>query len=251
VQIVIAIFMFLFGINFNTYYLILIGQVRKAFASEEVRIYFITVVVATVAIALNIFFAVGNLFTNFGDALKHSFFQVSSITSTTGLSTADFNDWPKFSRAILMALTVIGACGGSTGGGFKFARMIILGKSTSSNFKRLIHPRAVVTTKFEGEPLDKDTERNVKSYFVLWFVIVVICVLLLTFDSYTTLFEDLSATLACIGNVGPGFGVVGPMGSYAGYNAFSKLVLSAVMLIGRLEIFPILLLFAPHTWKRG
>ncbi|MBQ3046429.1 MAG: TrkH family potassium uptake protein [Clostridia bacterium] len=251
VQIVIAIFMVLFAVNFNTYYLILIGQARKAFASEEVRIYLITVMVATVAIALNVFFAAGELFANFGDALKHSFFQVSSIISTTGLATADFNYWPEFSQAILIILTIVGSCGGSTGGGIKFARLVILGKSTSSNFKRLIHPRAVVTTKFEGEPLNKDTERNVKTYFVLWFVIVVVSVLLLTFDSYTTLFEDLSATLACIGNVGPGFGVVGPMGSYGGYNVFSKIILSAVMLIGRLEIFPILLLFAPHTWKRG
>ena len=251
VQIVIAIFMVLFAVNFNTYYLILIGQARKAFASEEVRIYLITVIVATVAIALNVFFAAGELFANFGDALKHSFFQVSSIISTTGLATADFNYWPEFSQAILIILTIVGSCGGSTGGGIKFARLVILGKSTSSNFKRLIHPRAVVTTKFEGEPLNKDTERNVKTYFVLWFVIVVVSVLLLTFDTYTTLFEDLSATLACIGNVGPGFGVVGPMGSYGGYNVFSKIILSAVMLIGRLEIFPILLLFAPHTWKRG
>ncbi len=250
-QIVIAVFMFLFGVNFNTYYLILIGQIRKAFASEEVRAYFITVVVATVAISLNIFFAAGNLFANFGDALKHAFFQVSSIASTTGLSTADFNRWPDFSKSILMVLTVLGACGGSTGGGIKFARVVILGKSTSSNFKRLIHPRAVVATKFEGEPLDKDTERNVKTYFVLWFAIVVVCTILLAFDGKTTLFEDLSATLACIGNVGPGFGAIGPMGSYAVYNAFSKLILSAVMLIGRLEIFPVLLLFAPHTWKRG
>lgn len=251
VQIVIAIFMFLFGINFNTYYLILIGQVRKAFASEEVRIYVIAVISATIAITLNIFFAAGNLVLNFGDALKHAFFQVASITSTTGLSTADYNYWPEFSQAILMLLTIVGACGGSTGGGIKFARVIILNKTTGSNFKRLIHPRAVVTTKFEGETLDKETERNVKTYFILWFAIAVICILLLTFDSYTTLFEDLSATLACIGNVGPGFGVVGPMGSYAGYSAFSKLILSAVMLIGRLEIFPVLLLFAPHTWKRG
>ncbi len=251
VQIVIAIFMVLFAVNFNTYYLILIGQARKAFASEEVRIYLITVIVATVAIALNVFFAAGELFANFGDALKHSFFQVSSIISTTGLATADFNYWPEFSQAVLIILTIVGSCGGSTGGGIKFARLVILGKSTSSNFKRLIHPRAVVTTKFEGEPLNKDTERNVKTYFVLWFVIVVVSVLLLAFDTYTTLFEDLSATLACIGNVGPGFGVVGPMGSYGGYNVFSKIILSAVMLIGRLEIFPILLLFAPHTWKRG
>ena len=251
VQIVLAAFMFLFAVNFNFYYLILIGSVRKAFAIEEIRVFFVTVTLATVVIALNIFFAAENTFINFGDALKHSFFQVASISSTTGLATADYNAWPELSQSILMILTIIGACGGSTGGGIKFARVIILGKSTSAEFKRLIHPRAVVTTKFEGETLDKETERNVKSYFILWVVIVVVCTLLLTFDTYTNLFEDFSATLACIGNVGPGFGVVGPMGTYEGYNAFSKIVLSAVMLIGRLEIFPVLILFAPRTWKKG
>lgn len=251
VQIVLAAFMFLFAVNFNFYYLILIGSVRKAFAIEEIRVFFVTVTLATVVIALNIFFATENMFINFGDALKHSFFQVASISSTTGLAAADYNAWPELSQSILMILTIIGACGGSTGGGIKFARVIILGKSTSAEFKRLIHPRAVVTTKFEGETLDKETERNVKSYFILWVVIVVVCTLLLTFDTYTNLFEDFSATLACIGNVGPGFGVVGPMGTYEGYNAFSKIVLSAVMLIGRLEIFPVLILFAPRTWKKG
>ncbi|MBQ9734651.1 MAG: TrkH family potassium uptake protein [Clostridia bacterium] len=250
-QIVLAVSMFLFAVNFNVYYLILIKNVKKAFACEEARVFFITILLATVVIALNIYFAAGNLFTNFGDALKHSFFQVASISSTTGLASADYNEWPELSQSILMILTVIGACGGSTGGGIKFARVIILGKSTASDFKRLMHPRAVVTSKFEGERIDGEVERNVKTYFILWFVIVVISVLLLTFDTYTTLFEDLSATLACIGNVGPGFGVVGPMGSYLGYSPFSKIVLSAVMLIGRLEIFPILILFTPRTWKRA
>ena len=251
VQIVFAVFMFLFSINFNVYYLILIGCARKAFALEEVRIFVCIVVVATLSIALNLFIAAGNMFASFGDALKHSFFQVTSISSTTGLASSDFNKWPEFSQSILLLLTIIGACGGSTGGGIKLARVIILGKSTSSEFKKLIHPRAVVTTKFEGENLDKETERNVKTYFTLWFVIAVVCIMLLTFDPYTNLFEGITATLACIGNVGPGFGVVGPMGGYAGFTAFSKLILSAVMLIGRLEIFPILLLFTPRTWKKG
>lgn len=251
IQIVIAVFMFLFGVNFNVYYLILIGSVAKAFTSEEVRVYFSIVFLATVVVALNLFFSAGELFSGFGDALKHAFFQVTSITSTTGLATANFIEWPELSQGILAVLTIVGACGGSTGGGIKFARVIILGKSVGSDFKRLIHPRAVVTSKFEGETLSKSTERNVRTYFVLWFIIVVLSVLLLTFDNYTTLFEDLSATLACIGNVGPGFGVVGPMGSYLGYSDFSKLILSAVMLIGRLEIFPMLILFAPTTWKRG
>lgn len=249
-QIVIAVFMFIFGINFNVFYLILIRNFKKAFFNEELRFYVIMVLAATFAIAINLIIVTDNMFANFGEALKHSFFQVASISSTTGLISNDFDKWPEFSQAIIFILTIIGACGGSTGGGMKVARVMILGKSVTSDFKRLIHPKSVVTTKFEGETLDRSIERNVRTYFVLWLMIVVACVILLSFDSYTDLFEDLSATLACIGNVGPGFGVVGPTGSYAGYSAFSKVILSFVMLIGRLEIFPMLMLFAPSTWKR-
>lgn len=249
-QIVISIFMFLFGVNFNFYYLILIGSFRKAFASEELRVYFIIVVLATITIALNIFFVMGNVFSSFGEALKHSFFQVTSISSTTGLVSFDFERWPTLSKSILLLLTIIGACGGSTGGGIKVARLIILGKSTASDFKRLIHPRSVVGNKFEGEPLDTQVRRNVKTYMILWFAVVILCVLLLSIDKFT-MFENISATLACIGNVGPGFGVVGATGGYGGFSIFSKIILSFVMLVGRLEIFPMLLLFAPSTWKRG
>ncbi|MBR2449763.1 MAG: TrkH family potassium uptake protein, partial [Clostridia bacterium] len=251
IQIILAVFMFLFALNFNTYYLVLIGNIKKVFSCEEVRTFFVIVVVATIAIAMNLYVSLSNIYLSFGEALKHSFFQVSSISSTTGLSSANFNEWPEFSKSILMLLTIIGACGGSTGGGIKVSRLIILFKSSTSDFKKLIHPRAVVTTKFEGETLSKDTERNVRTFFVLWVIIVVVCVFLLSLDNYTTLFEDFSATLACIGNVGPGFGAVGPAGSYAGYNDFSKIILSVAMLIGRLEIFPVLILFAPRTWKKG
>ncbi len=251
VQIVMAVFMFLFAVNFNFYFLIIIGSVKKAFLSEEVRVYFIIVLVATITISLNLYFATEQMFSSFGEALKHSLFQVTSISSTTGLASHDFNTWPKLSQGVLMILTIIGACAGSTGGGIKVARIMILGKTTSSEFKKLIHPRAVVATKFEGGVLSSETEKKVKTYFVLWLAIVIVCVLLLAFDGYTSLFEDISASLACVSNVGPGFGVVGPMGSYGGYSAFSKIVLSVVMLIGRLEIFPMLILFTPRTWKRG
>jgi trk system potassium uptake protein TrkH len=250
-QIVIAVFMFLFAINFNVYYLLLIGSVKKAFAIEEVRVFFGIVVVATISIALNLFTAAANVYTTFGDALKHSFFQVASISSTTGLSTADFDLWPQFSRGILLFLTIVGACGGSTGGGIKVARLIILCKSSTSDFKRLIHPRAVVTSKFEGEVLDKKTERNVRTYFILWVMVVVVCTLLLTLDAHSDLFSGFSATLACIGNIGPGFGSVGPTCSYGGFAPLSKILLSFVMLVGRLEIFPMLILFIPRTWRKG
>ncbi len=251
-QMVLAVFMFLFGINFNFYYLILIRSVKKAFKCEEVRIYFIIVVVATVAIAVNLLTQIAD----FGSAVAYAFFQVTSISSTTGLSSANFDNWPVFSQAILMVLTIVGACGGSTGGGMKIARVAILAKTTATDFKRLIHPRSVAFTNFEGETVDVETQRNVKAYFILWVIITVICTMLLSLDfggtaQFDGLYSNFSATLACIGNVGPGFDAVGPAMNYAFYSPFSKVLLSTVMLIGRLEIFPILILFAPRTWKRG
>ena len=252
VQIVLAVFMFLFSLNFNVYYLILIGNFSKAFALEEVRAFFIMIVVATIVIALNIYFALANAFSSFGDALKHSFFQVTSIGSSTGLTTKDFATWPTLSKAILLFLTIFGACGGSTGGGLKTSRIIILLKSSSTDFNKLIHPHAVITPTFEGEPLDSTTANNVKTYFITWVLIVILSTLLLSIDAYTDLFSNFSATLACIGNTGPGLTAsVGPMANYFGYSYFSKIILSLVMLIGRLEIFPMLFLFLPSTWKKG
>lgn len=251
VQIVLAIFMFIFSINFNAFYLILIGSVAKAFAIEEVRAFIVIILVATVTITINLLVSASEIYSTFGEALKHSFFQVASIGSTTGLTSANFDAWPEFSRAVLMILTIVGSCGGSTGGGIKVARLVILCKSSTSDFKRLIHPRAVVTTKFDGEVLDKNTERNVRTYFILWAIIVVLSTLILSLDPNSNLFSNFSATLACIGNVGPGFDKVGPMFNYAFYSAPSKILLSFVMLIGRLEIFPMLILFIPRTWKKG
>ncbi len=253
IQVILAVFMFLFSLNFNIYYLLLIGSVSKAFAMEEVRTFFIVVVIAVVAVALNLFTAMSNIYTNFGDALKHSFFQVTSISSTTGLVSADFNTWPSLSKGILLVLTIIGACGGSTGGGIKMSRMIILCKSSTADFKKLIHPRAVIYSKLDGAPVSVETERNVRTFFIVWVMIVIVSTLLLSIDPHlqNDVFSGFSATLACIGNVGPGFNVVGPMFNYMGFSYFSKIILSFVMLIGRLEIFPILILFIPRTWRKG
>lgn len=250
-QVVLSVFMFLFAINFNFYYFILIGSVAKAFGMEEVRTFFVIIIVSTITIAINLFVAMSEIYATFGEALKHSFFQVASIGSTTGLTSADFDKWPELSRGILIVLTIIGACGGSTGGGIKVARLVILCKSSTADFKKLIHPRSVVTTKFEGEVIDKKTERNVRTYFILWVLIVIVSTLLLSIDIHGDVFSDFSATLACIGNVGPGFGAVAPIYSYVAYSPLSKILLSLVMLIGRLEIFPMLLLFIPSTWKKG
>ena len=246
VEMVIATFMLLFSINFNVFYLILIGNVKKALKSEELRTYLIIIILSTLMIALNILSSCAN----FGQALRYSFFQVTSISSTTGFASTDFNLWPHFSKAVIIVLMIIGACGGSTGGGMKVSRIVMLMKSVCADVKRLIHPRSVVTVKFEGEPLNKDTERNVHTYFILWIIIVALCTVVLCLDVNDFL-TNFTATLSCIGNIGPGFNLVGPMSNFALYSPYSKILLSVVMLFGRLEIFPMLILFVPRTWKKG
>ncbi len=249
VEMVVAVFMFLFGVNFNVFYLILIGKVSKALLSEELKAYVIMVFVSTLLIAINIL----SICTSFGQAVRYSFFQVNSITSTTGFYSIDFDKWPAFSKAIIGFLMICGACGGSTGGGLKVSRLCVLVKSIFSEIKRVFNPRAVVCTKFEGKPLTKQSENSVKAYFIIWVIIVVLTTLLLCLDPFasTDLLSNFSASLTCISNVGPGFNLVGPTCSFAGYSAFSKILLSLVMLIGRLEIFPILILFSVRTWKRA
>ena len=249
VEMVIATFMFLFGVNFNVFYLILIGSVSKALMCEELRAYLIITVVSTLLIAINIL----SQCVNFGEAVRYSFFQVTAISSSTGFASADYDVWPSFSKAIIGFLMITGACGGSTGGGLKVSRISILVKSTISDLKRVFNPRAVVTTKFEGKPLTRENENSVKAYFIVWVIVVVLCTLFLSLDSFAgaDLLTNLSASLTCIGNVGPGFNLVGPTCNFSGYSALSKMLLSLVMLIGRLEIFPMLILFSVRTWKKA
>ncbi len=250
IEMVIAVFMLLFGINFNAFYLLLIGNFRKILKSEELRVYLGIVIVSTLMIAVNIL-SIGY---NFGQAIRYSFFQVTSISSTTGYVTADFDAWPAFSKAILLVLMIVGACGGSTGGGMKVSRAVILIKSMLTNVRRLVNPRAVVTVKFEGELLGKDVEKNVQTHFTLWLLIVIVTTVLLCLDIDDFL-VNFTASISCIGNVGPGLSnagltMVGPVFNYAAYSPYSKVLLSMVMLFGRLEIFPIILLFTPRTWKK-
>ena len=248
-EMVIAVFMFLFGVNFNIFYLILTGNVLKALKSEELIVYFVMVVASSLIIAINILGIVGN----FGEAIRYSFFQVSTVSSTTGFSTANFAEWPALSKGVLLFLTVIGASGGSTGGGIKVARMCILARSAQANVRRMSNPRSVVAIKFEGKTVSRETERGVLTFFILYIAIVCACTLLLSLlNSVASVFDNFSATLACIGNVGPGVTeLVGPMASYSQYSGVSKIILSLVMLAGRLEIFPILILLVPRTWKKG
>ncbi len=245
-EMVIAIFCVIFSINFNVYYFILIGDVLKAFKSEEMLTYLSIIVLATFAIAINIM----DLYADFGQAMRYSFFQVSSLVSSTGFITADYDMWPTFSKTILMMLMFMGACAGSTGGGLKVARVNILAKSSYADLKKIIKPRSVMTLKFEGERLSEDTIRSTRIMFVAYITIIVICTLLISVDGYS--FEsNFSASLTCISNIGPGFAEVGPIENFSGYSWFSKIVLSLEMLAGRLELFPMLLLFSPSTWKKN
>ena len=249
VEMVVAVFMFLFGINFNLYYFILIGSVTKIFKNEEFRTYLIIVAVAIVLIALNIL----RVTSNFLYALRYSVFQVTSIVSTTGFITADFTRWPVLSQSIILFLMIMGACGGSTGGGLKVSRFLILVKSSSADIKKMTHPKAVLTKKLDGEIITPEIERNARTYIILWLGIVILATFILSFEKFVgfDLFTHISASITCIGNVGPGFNLVGPSYDFSIYSSLSKCTLSAVMLFGRLEIFPMLIVLSPKTWRKG
>ncbi len=243
-QIVIGVFMLIFGINFNVFYLVLCGRMAQAFKNEELRIYLGIILGSTLAIAINTM----PQFSGFGEALHHSFFQVSSIMTTTGFATVDFNLWPQLSRMILVFLTIIGACAGSTGGGIKVARLVILGKSLKGAMQRMLRPRTVKAVCMDGKLLDDHVVHGVFAYMTAFVFICIVSILTVALENYD-MESTVTAVFACIGNVGPGLSMVGPMGNFANFSVMSKLVLTADMLIGRLEIFPMLLLFSPSTWK--
>ena len=245
-QWVIAIFMLLFGVNFNLYYLLLIKRFRAALHSSELATYLIIVLVASGVITFNIY----PLYHNVGEAVRQSVFQVASITTTTGYSTADFNLWPGLSKAILFMLMFVGGCAGSTAGGLKISRVMILIKNIKRQLRHMLHPRSVGTLRMEGKPLDEDTVSGVSAYFALCMVCMAAVFLLISFEPFD-LETNLTAAAACFNNIGPGLGAVGPAGSFAAYSAFSKFVLSAAMLLGRLEIYPLLLVCSPSAWVRN
>ncbi len=245
IQYVISIFMLLFGVNFNIYYLLLIGDIKSVLKSEELRWYIGIVITATLVIAINIC----GLFTNFIESIRYSFFQVSSIMTTTGFSTTDFNQWPSLSKVILVVLMFIGASAGSTGGGMKVSRIIIGVKSFFGEVKRLLHPRAVQTVRLDGGVLDDVAVRSSMIFCVSYFILSIVMCLLVCLDGHDVI-TSFTAVLACISNIGPGLELVGPSGNFALFSAPSKVILSCAMLMGRLEIFPIMMLFLPSTWRR-
>ena len=242
---IVAVFMMLFGVNFSFYYLIRSRKVRQAVKMEEVRIYFIIIAAATLLTAL---FA-GRSMDGPEPALRHAFFQVSSIITTTGYATADFNLWPSFVKTILVALMFIGACAGSTGGGLKVSRILILFRAVRRELYQILHPRSVKKVRVNGQPVSDNLVRTVLTFFSAYLILFAVSVLLLSLNGAA--FEtNFTAAAATLNNIGPGLGPVGPMGNYAFFSPFSKLVLIFDMLAGRLELYPILLLLLPGTWRR-
>ena len=242
-QWIITVFMFLFGVNFNLYYLLLVRRFKAALHSSEFWYYLGIVLVSIALITINIL----PMIENFADAVRLSAFQVSSIVTTTGYATADFNLWPEFSKGILLMLMLVGACAGSTGGGLKVSRAVMLIKTIHREIRHLLHPRSVNAVKFEGKSVDSATLKSVSSYFAIYMVCMIVVYMLLTLDAFD-LETNLSATFACFNNIGPGLAQVGPTANYFAYNNLSKIVLSLAMLLGRLEIFPLLLTLSPATW---
>ena len=244
-EIVIAVFMLLFGINFNLYYFLLLRRFRDVFRSEELLVYLGVVVVSVAAIAANI----SHLYGTVSEALRHAFFQVSSIITTTGFATVNFNLWPTFSKAVLVALMFFGGCAGSTAGGLKIARIVILLKSSFRDLQRMIHPHAVTVVRLEGKPLEDKTVRGAYLYLSVFVMLFAVSALLLSLEHFD-LVTTFTAVAACINNVGPGLELVGPVGSFSEFSQAGKLLLSFDMLLGRLEIFPMLVVCAPSIWAR-
>jgi len=248
IEIVVSVFMLLFGVNFSVYYMLLIGNFKKAFKNEELWSYLVVAIAATLIIFVDTLPIYNN---NVGYTLRTAFFQVSSIMTTTGFATTDFASiWPQLSQHLLLLLMVFGACAGSTGGGIKHSRILLLGKSTVQEVKRLLHPRMKTAIRMDGGTVDHKTIHEVRTYLLLYVIIICVSTLLLSFDGMDVT-TNLSAELACFNNIGPGLGAVGPMSNYSAYSAFSKVLLSLNMLLGRLEILPMIVFFSPRVWRKG
>ena len=243
-QWVVTIFMMLFGINFNAYYLILFGTIKKALSIEEVRVYIGIIIAAVGVIFFNVLGTCGSIF----ETLTHSSFQVISIMTTTGFSSVEFNLWPQASKTILVLLMFIGACAGSTGGGIKVSRLIILFKTLFKELNSYIHPKIVKKIKMDGKPVEHDIMRSTNVYFITFMIIFTISVLAVSFED-KDLVTNFTAVIATLNNIGPGLELAGPTQNFGHFSIFSKYVLMFDMLAGRLELFPLLILFHPSAWK--
>lgn len=243
---VVTVFMILFGINFNVYHLLLTRHPKEAFRCEEARAYLGIIAASVLFITFNIRGSFGSLFS----AFHHAAFQVASIITTTGYSTVDFDLWPEFSKGILVALMFIGACAGSTGGGFKVSRVVILLKAVKKELGSLIHPRSVKVLKLDGKPIEHNVLRSINTFLGAYIVIFTFSVLIVSLDNFDFA-TNFTAVAATFNNIGPGLAGAGPLQNFSKFSALSKYVMMFDMLAGRLEVFPLLLIFAPSTWKNS
>ena len=242
--VVITVFMVLFGVNFTSYFLILHGKPKEAF-NTEVRVFLAIVAGAIIAVTVN----VRHLFGSVPEALMHSAFTVGSLVSSTGFATADFNLWPSFSKTVLVMLMFVGACAGSTGGGIKVSRIILFFKNMHSEFRVMTHPKQIKKVKLDGHPVEQDILRSVHVYFATFIMVYAVSLIILSFDGLD-LTTNFTAVVATLNNIGPGLSEVGPAANFDVYSPLSKCVLIFDMLAGRLELFPVILLLSPATWKK-
>lgn len=244
-QNVTTVFMIIFGVSFNCYYLLMLRKFRSVLKNEELRLYLGIIAGSILLITLNI----QGLYGGLGETVRQAAFQVSSIITTTGFATADFDLWPSFSKAILLFLMFVGACAGSTGGGFKCGRLVLLLKTLRRNIRGVLHPHVVQVVRTNGHVVDEKILDNTNSYLAAYVIIIISSFILVSLDGFS-ITTNFSAVLSCFNNIGPGLEAVGPSYNYASFSVFSKLVLIVNMLAGRLEIFPILALFSRNTWSR-
>lgn len=245
-QVVITVFMIMFGVNFSMYHLIIRGRIKDVFKSAEFRVYISIILISIAIITMDI----RAMFGSVAEALKHAGFQVGSIITTTGFATTDFDLWPELSKTILVILMFVGACAGSTGGGIKVSRLIILFKTMLKELKVIAHPRVVKKVKMDGKTVEHEVVRSVNVYLVSFFAIFVVSLLIISMDGhdFTTNFTSVAAT---INNIGPGLEAVGPTSNFSDFSNLSKIVFIFDMLAGRLELFPMLILLLPSTWKKN
>ncbi len=238
IDVVITVFMGLFGINFTLYYLLLMKKFSQVFKNEELRVFLGICAFSIITIALNIM----HIYGSFWHSLRYSSFQVMSIISTSGFATADYLEWPAYSQILLILLMFVGGCAGSTGGGLKVMRILLLAKISIKGIRNILNPRAVISIKCDGKAVDKDVVQGVASYFVLFMLLLGLSTLLLSLDGHD-IGTTFTAVITCLNNVGPGVGEVGPSGNFAGFSDWAKVLLSIDMLLGRLEVYPMLVLF--------
>ena len=244
-QNVTTVFMILFGVNFSCYYLLMLKQFRSVFRDEELRTYFGIILISILLITLN----VRHLYPTLEETIRHAAFQVGSIITTTGYATTDYELWPAFSKTLILCLMICGACAGSTGGGMKVARLMLIFRSLGRNIRQAVSPRKVELVRNNGAVVDEKTLDNTNAYLAAYITIIFAVFLIISLDGFS-IGTNFSAVLCTFNNIGPGFEAVGPTCNFAGYSDLSKLVLSWAMLAGRLEIFPILVLFSRNTWKK-